>query len=95
MIWSLKKEEETQSNGHIPVAPKTILAQVQDREWWKSTMKWIRPLRGPEDPTQITNGAHDNQTKTADEAFVRQEFHPFYRSLCDAKHYNVQVSRRA
>ena len=66
----------------------TILAQVQNKEWWKSTLKWIRPLHGPEVAKE-----DKNQPKTSDEPPVKQTFHPFYRSLCDGKPYPVEVKQ--
>lgn len=58
--------------------PKSLLSAVGDKKFWKSTFKWIRPLR-------------DEQTTVVDSPLIAQSsealptlgFHPFYKTLVE------------
>ncbi|KAM7430043.1 hypothetical protein ABFA07_019200 [Porites harrisoni] len=69
---------DSSSDQGLLTHPKSLLSAVGDKNFWKSTMKWIRPL-------------HDEQTTETESELITpisqivntHGFHPFYRSLVE------------
>ncbi|CAH3196515.1 unnamed protein product, partial [Porites evermanni] len=69
---------DSSSDQGLLTHPKSLLSAVGDKKFWKSTMKWIRPL-------------HDEQATEKDSELITpisqivntHGFHPFYRSLVE------------
>ena len=78
MFIYFQENEDLSSDQGLLAHPKSLLSAVGDKNFWKSTMKWIRPL-------------HDEQTSVADSELITPSsqiinihgFHPFYQSLVE------------
>ncbi|XP_063170753.1 NBAS subunit of NRZ tethering complex [Candoia aspera] len=73
--WTTAKTMKVLSNTTLTT--KAMLHAVSDRQWWKKSIAYLRPLHGQEfgDVLKSTSGANATIEK--------QGCHPFYESLID------------
>uniref|UniRef100_A0A803SNA9 NBAS subunit of NRZ tethering complex n=1 Tax=Anolis carolinensis TaxID=28377 RepID=A0A803SNA9_ANOCA len=73
--WTTSKTMKVLSDTTLTT--KAMLHAVSDRQWWKKSLTYLRPLHGQEfgDVLKSTSGANA--------AIEKQGCHPFYESLID------------
>nr|XP_056712438.1 NBAS subunit of NRZ tethering complex [Euleptes europaea] len=73
--WTTAKTMKVLSDTTLTT--KAMLHAVSDRQWWKKSLTYLRPLHGQEfgDVLKTTTGANA--------AIEKQGCHPFYESLID------------
>jgi hypothetical protein len=70
---SFFKDNENKSDENTQ---KSLLSRMAGRDWWRSTVTWIRPLH---QESKGQNG--DSQLDDESYQFLSQKFHPFYQNL--------------
>ncbi|XP_039190737.1 neuroblastoma-amplified sequence isoform X2 [Crotalus tigris] len=73
--WTTAKTMKVLSNTTLTT--KAVLHAVSDRQWWKKSIAYLRPLHGQEFGDVLKNASGGNAT------FEKQGCHPFYESLID------------
>uniref|UniRef100_A0A670I1X9 NBAS subunit of NRZ tethering complex n=1 Tax=Podarcis muralis TaxID=64176 RepID=A0A670I1X9_PODMU len=78
--WTTAKTMKVLSNTTLTT--KAMLHAVSDRQWWKKSLTYLRPLHGQEfgDALKGSSGAN--------KAVEKQGCHPFYESLIDDPYLN-------
>ncbi|XP_022807104.1 neuroblastoma-amplified sequence-like isoform X1 [Stylophora pistillata] len=69
---------ESSSDQSLLTQSKSLLSAVGHNKFWKSTMKWIRPLQ--DDQMTLSNS---ELIKPTSQAINTHRFHPFYQSLVE------------
>lgn len=67
---------------------KSLLSQMAQRDWWKNTVTWIRPLHVGTKDQNGTNNIGDEH-----EQFPGQQFHVFYQTLVNNQDNKVVSTR--
>ncbi|XP_013918331.1 PREDICTED: neuroblastoma-amplified sequence [Thamnophis sirtalis] len=73
--WTTAKTMKVLSNTTLTT--KAVLHAVSDRQWWKKSIAYLRPLHGQEFGDVLKN------TSGANAAIEKQGCHPFYETLID------------
>ncbi|XP_010131612.1 PREDICTED: neuroblastoma-amplified sequence-like, partial [Buceros rhinoceros silvestris] len=73
LYWTTSKTMKVLSN--TTMTTKAMLHAVSDRQWWKRSLTYLRPLHGQEFGDALKSGPGDNAT------VEKQGCHPFYESL--------------
>ncbi|XP_026530082.1 neuroblastoma-amplified sequence [Notechis scutatus] len=73
--WTTAKTMKVLSNTTLTT--KAVLHAVSDRQWWKKSIAYLRPLHGQEFGDVLKNTSGANAT------IEKQGCHPFYETLID------------